>query len=297
LAGVDISVKRVLSKFIIIMPMNIIRAVKQKLPASVKKIIRKTVLPGNAGRNLAVTEDDVFIVSYPKSGNTWTRFLIGNLFYKDEEITFANIESKVPDIYQNTDRYLLKLPRPRLIKSHEYFDPRYRRVIYIVRDPRSVAVSYYHYMIKRRTLDEKYPIGLFIECFLRGELDLFGGWGDNVGSWIGARDGSKDFLLLRYEDLLLNAAGELRKVATFLELQVSDTEIEHAIENSSFERMRSLENEQASNWKAIASSRLDKPFMRSGKADGWSNELSFELVQSIECKWGALMKKLNYKLM
>ena len=34
------------------------------------------------GRNLDVWPDDVFILSYPKSGNTWTRFLIANLVYR-----------------------------------------------------------------------------------------------------------------------------------------------------------------------------------------------------------------------
>jgi hypothetical protein len=40
-----------------------------------------------AGRNLTVFPDDVFLTSYPRSGNTWTRFLIGNLIYQDEPVT------------------------------------------------------------------------------------------------------------------------------------------------------------------------------------------------------------------
>src|ERR1019366_2584136 len=92
-----------------------------------------------AGRAVQVLPDDIFLVSYPKSGNTWTRFLLGNLLNPDEGITFANVERKVPDIYAESKRTLKKAPRPRLIKSHECFDPRYRRVIYIVRDPRDLA--------------------------------------------------------------------------------------------------------------------------------------------------------------
>src|SRR5881397_1861057 len=93
-----------------------------------------------AGRRLTVFPDDVFIVSYPRSGNTWTRFLVGNLVYQDEPVTFANIESRIPEIYLFPDRVLRSLPRPRMLKSHECFDPRYQRVIYIVRDPRDVVV-------------------------------------------------------------------------------------------------------------------------------------------------------------
>ena len=37
-----------------------------------------------AGRDLAVYADDTFVVSYPRSGNTWTRFLVANLVYTDK---------------------------------------------------------------------------------------------------------------------------------------------------------------------------------------------------------------------
>jgi hypothetical protein len=94
-----------------------------------------------AGRDFRVYPDDVFVVSYPRSGNTWTRFLIANLIYQDDPVTFANVEQRIPDIYTSSKRHLKKLPRPRMIKTHEYFDPRYKKVVYIVRDPRDVALS------------------------------------------------------------------------------------------------------------------------------------------------------------
>src|SRR5438874_11935634 len=113
----------------------------------------KRVLLGqvNAGRAATVYPDDVFLVSYPKSGNTWVRFLIANLI-SDIPVTFLNIEQRIPSIYILPDRALRAMPKPRVLKSHECFVPRYRNVIYIVRDPRDVAVSYYHYNLKKRVL-------------------------------------------------------------------------------------------------------------------------------------------------
>src|SRR5437870_7388500 len=108
-----------------------------------------------AGRRLTVFPDDVFLVSYPRSGNTWTRFLIGNLLDQEDPITFANIESRIPEIYFFPDKVLRRLPRRRILKSHEYFDHRYKRVVYIVRDPRDVATSMYHYSIKRRNIPDR----------------------------------------------------------------------------------------------------------------------------------------------
>src|SRR6202162_6740160 len=74
-----------------------------------------------AGRNVTVFDDDVFVTSYPRSGNTWTRFLIGNLIYQDDPITFRNIESRIPEIYFNPDHVMRRLPRPRILKSHDSF--------------------------------------------------------------------------------------------------------------------------------------------------------------------------------
>src|SRR6266566_2478113 len=103
-----------------------------------------------AARGLTVYPDDTFLVSFPRSGNTWTRFLVCNLVNPDDPVTFVGIESRIPEIYDVPDRILRRFPRPRIIKSHESFDPRYRKVIYIVRDPRDVAVSYYEFQLKRR---------------------------------------------------------------------------------------------------------------------------------------------------
>ena len=66
---------------------------------------------------MTVFPDDLFIVSYPKSGNTWTRFLLGNLIYQDEPVTFANIEYRIPSVYIFSDRQLHRLPRRRVRHS------------------------------------------------------------------------------------------------------------------------------------------------------------------------------------
>jgi hypothetical protein len=254
-----------------------------------------------AGRNLTVFPDDVFIVSYPRSGNTWTRFLIGNLLYQDDPITFANIESRIPEIYFNPDHAMRRLPRPRILKSHESFQPRYPRIIYIVRDPRDVCVSNYHHNVKAGNIPDDFPMDDFVPRFLRAEFDTqFGSWADNAGSWLAMREGSGNFLLLRYEDMKQNAAGELTRVAEFLQrcsfrdVKPTPERLARAIELSTAERMRTLETQQAKDWALTRITRQDKPFVRTAVAGGWKNILSAESVALLESTLQPLMTKLGY---
>lgn len=255
-----------------------------------------------AGRGLTVYPDDVFIVSYPRSGNTWTRFLISNLIHQDEPTTFANIESRIPEIYFNPDHTMRALPRPRILKSHECFEPRYRRMIYIVRDPRDVAVSFYHHNVKAGNIPDDYSMDDFIPRFIAAEFDTrWGSWNDNVRSWLSLRQGQPGFLMLRYEDMKKDPQGQLLRVGRFLEqcsfrkIDLSPEKLQRAVDMSSPERMRALEKEQGGQWVLTKRTRHDKPFVRTASAGGWKSTLSEQAVAAIESAWGSTMHLLGYE--
>lgn len=251
---------------------------------------------GRQAMSQAVSPDasDVWIVSYPKSGNTWTRFLIANLIAGDESVDWSNIERRVPDVYITRDPVLRKLPRPRYIKSHEAYRPEYRRVVFIVRDPRDVAVSYYHFVRKAKMLPADATMDDFLSRFMEGRIDPYGPWGENVGSWLGARRGSADFLVVRYEDLLENAEAELARIAGMLGLPADERRLRLAVENSRADRMRELEQSQRGKHKLLKTSRSDIPFVRVAKSGQWRSELPPEAVQRIESAWGPVMRELGY---
>jgi Sulfotransferase domain len=253
-----------------------------------------------AGRQMTVYPGDLFIVSYPRSGNTWTRFLIGNLIYQDTPVTFANVEQLVPSIYVYPDWKLRRLPR--IFKSHDCFDPRYQNLIYIVRDPRDVAVSAYYYSLKVRLLPDTCPIEEFIPLFMSGTFGSglladprWGSWHDNVASWLAMR-GNRKFLLLRYEDMIEKPDRELHTIAEFLNIEASGERISRAIELSSASRMRELEQKQGTQWQLTKGTRRDLRFVRNAGTGGWTTALPAKSVTAIEQAWGPLMETLGYAL-
>jgi hypothetical protein len=224
------------------------------------------------------------------------RFLVANTVTPNDPATFATIESKIPDVYKNTRNQLARVARPRIVKSHEYFDPRYQRVIYIVRDPRDIVVSYYHFHRKTRKIEDSYPLDRYVSRFVQGDVDEYGAWDENVASWLGPRYGKSTFLLLRYEDLQDNPAPELVKIARFLGLSRTPLEVTKAIELSSADRMRKLEQNQAHIWINTENTRKDIPFIRTAKSGGWKSSLSEASVAEIESAWGPMMRTLGYSL-
>jgi sulfotransferase family protein len=248
------------------------------------------------GHSLLILPDDIFLVSFPKSGNTWTRFLLANLKSPDEMATFANIDRLIPDPTGTTKRDFDRMPRPRIIKSHECFDPRYPKVIYIVRDPRDVVLSQYHYHRKIRKIEDDSPIETFVTRFLAGETCPHGSWGQNVATWLYTSEGSPRFLLLRYEDLVENTAREVAKVVDFLQLPAGPAQIAQAVERSSADRMRKMEKGQTREHGLMRGSRKDIGFVRAARSGGWRSDLPESQVSRIEDAWGALMQHLGYEL-
>ncbi len=264
-----------------------------------KRVLKYLLGRDQAGRDLAVFPDDTFIVSYPRSGNTWTRFLLANLLQPESPATFLNIENLVPDAEAQSSRYMKRLPRPRHIKSHEYFDHRYENVIYIVRDPRDVVISYFYFQKKYRQIADGYPLAAYVTDFVNGRATSgsWGSWAENVGSWVGARLGNPRFLLLRYEDLIADTKGELERICIFLDIKPDPLRLTNTVERSSAERLREMEQKQAGQWVSTKDKRPDIPFIRSAVAGGWKSKLEPESVAIIESAWGDLMERLGYSLM
>jgi len=247
-------------------------------------------------RDITIFPDDVFLTSYPRSGNTWMRFLAGNLIYQDEPVTFLNLERRVPDMYIHADRELRSLQRPRVIKSHECFDPRYKKVVYIVRDPRDVAVSNYYWELKKGSFRDGFPVQEFVPRWMDGYYwARIGNWAEHVTSWLSTRRDHDGFLLMRYEDVMKDTQHELERLARLLSIAPTQARLQRAAELSSAVRMRQLESSEGGKWLQTRYTRQDKPFVGKASSGGWTDVLPRESVVLIESAWGELMQTLGYE--
>lgn len=229
-----------------------------------------------------------YLVSYPKSGNTWLRFLLGYLLRAD--VTFANIDRVIPDIYQTRKREV-ELTEALIMKSHEVHDARYRKVVYLIRDPRSVAISYYHFCRKmhpRRWRD----FSTFFEAFLEGQVGRWHTWEQHVLSW--TNNSTTNPLIIRYEDVLESQASQLERIAKYLCVPCSKESVGLAVRRASFESMQKDEARNGANWRALQHAQGGGRFVRSGRPDEWRELLSKDQVRQMYQRWGKTMRAFGY---
>lgn len=228
---------------------------------SLKNLMKKT-RNSLANQIINIDRETVFIVSYPRSGNTWTRMLICNLLYPEEEIDFDKKEIMIPGFSLKKSLLIRKLEKPRIITSHQNYQRDWPRIIYILRDPRDVMVSLYHYMIRGNKIKNK-DFNAFVRNYLiwPGENT----WQFHVKSWLlDNQIDSKNFLILRYEKMNDDPDEQVEKIARFLKLDRTKQQISNAVEKSSFKQLRYLEAKEAGKIKDEK-----KRFYRKGCSNQW----------------------------
>jgi Sulfotransferase domain len=246
--------------------------------------------------HLKVYPDDTFVVSFPGSGNNWTLCLIANLLQLESRATLLDIERLIPATDGQTRKFFRAMPRPRVIRHHESFDPQYKKVIYMVRDPRDVIISAYNSALERTDLDRGDPFMSFVAEFVSGARSAVGSWGENVASWVATRGNTPRFLLLRYEDMVSETTRELKRVAGFLGIPATTEHLAEAVNRSSVEDIDRLEQMQSVGGNSRTAGRKEPVSFPLSPKGGWQTTLPKAAVSEIESAWGPLMSALGYEL-
>jgi hypothetical protein len=194
---------------------------------------------------------DYFLVSYPKSGRTWLRLMIGtaaidHLRLPPQDPTdlhrIGTISNRFPTVQVTHDMQSTNIAHGRIQFRRGVYSK--SRVVFLCRDPRDVLASSFYDQKYRRMYEYDMPEFAHPDEMvdapaggLRSLLRFYNVWGENLPL-------VRDFLLVHYEDLKSDAATELRRTLEFLGLKnVSKESIAKAVGEGEFKTMRNAELE------------------------------------------------------
>jgi hypothetical protein len=162
--------------------------------------------------------------------------------------------------------------------------------IYIVRDPRDVAPSLAKHL--GSTIDE--AIGVMATSAFSTDnqpetaFEVWGSWSEHVASW--GSEPNKAILVVRYEDMLAAPTETFGKIIAHLRQETPPEQLTEAIELSSFDKLKRLEEESA--FREV-SPRAERFFV-SGTSGGWREKLTSEQVARIESDHRQQMQRFGY---
>ncbi|XP_076452485.1 sulfotransferase 1A3-like isoform X1 [Babylonia areolata] len=226
-------------------------------------------------------DDDILIAAYPKSGTHWLFEVIRMLMEGKTDLPFVEkgdfmIECDMTDIPSK--------PSPRILNSHVLYDqlPLLRsarcKVVYVTRNPRDVAVSFYNHT---RRLERDYGYegdweGYF-ELFVEGKVD-YGSWFDYTRDWerVMASDPLQSFLSLSYEDVKENPMAEVTRLSRFLGQNHEESFLRKVCERCDFASMKRRKIESLD-------TDGENPIMyRKGEVGDWQNWFTPEQVTRMQ---------------
>lgn len=254
--------------------------------------------------------DDIIVVGYPKSGNTWLARMLAdatnkNMERKDPVNSLVNDDSKEGN---------------GIVRKWHYFPEGVSRLhapaVYIVRDVRDVLVSGFFHCnrhLQGKNLNENFFTKVYFpheilrlnkawqgnsfrlltrgfwknkikKLVAGGNAQKVGGWSDHVNFWTN----QSGVVVVRYEDFLSNAEENLYGLLECLNIKVTNKDVERAVNEWNFEKKkRELEE---------AGDKVNSIFLRRGQSGDWENYLGKFLLRRIEAEHSEVLSKMGYEL-
>lgn len=227
---------------------------------------------------------DAFVVSHPKSGRTWLRFMLGK-YIADLRGEVRSPAEYTSSVFRDAREY----PRIAFVHDHSSCHQEFRfaadelpadksfysdsKVLLLTRDPRDVLVSYYMHCTQRDPIYEG-PLGEFVRDSMFGieKIVRF------MNLWVDGENAARAFMLLRYEDLKLDAESAMSRTVSFLGLPVDEDLIAKAVDYSRLDNMKKLERSGAlsgdERFGAGSSGSQDGFKVRQGRVGGFRQAMS-----------------------
>ena len=265
--------------------MSDLRLKLQKLFGQSEPETLETVTPSGYSPISQFDPQDVFIVGYPKSGNTWFQNLVAGIVYGiDPKMSPpALVDDVVPDVHYS--QFYRRYSTPMYFKSHALPQPDYRRVVYLIRDGRDAMVSYHRYResVEKEKLD-------FLEFVTTGKMLFPCKWHEHVLAWEQNPHGA-EVLVVQYEKLLEQTVEQLERFCQFVNLPRGRAFLEGMAEAAKFDNLRQKEIHMGMGRPDFPA---DKQFFRRGKAGSHKDEMPPEVLTAFLREAGDTLGRNGY---
>lgn len=202
---------------------------------------------------LPMTTDDVIITTYPKSGTTWTQQICHGL-RSGGDMDFREISWVAPWIERGhmfgIDTRIEQRFRPRVFKTHLPYAHvnKGARYLHVVRDPKDVLVSFYGFLSHGIIDPAAISLDDFAETWLLADLmqdvavtsgpigPYWHNYWRHLLDWWAARD-EAPVLTIAYEHMRRDLAGQVARIAEFMQLPRDTARLDIATRQATFEFM------------------------------------------------------------
>jgi len=250
------------------------------------------------------TARDVLVCAYFKSGTNWTMQMALQIAWRGRAqfehihdlVPWLEIPARVKYTVPLSDSLWQCCPTQlRVIKTHLPFGKIVYndagRYIWVVRDPKDVFVSGYHF-IRSIMLGPLMPsVEEWLDLYLSQDA-FYGSWAQHLASGWRVRE-ADNVLFLTFEEMKRDRCGAIQRIAALLDVELRDAEVDAVSELASFEHMQA--NSRCFDTRGLSPPWVDArgKMIRRGRAGGSDELLSPQQQARIDTYWRAQLAELD----
>ena len=289
---------------------NIIK-LRFRWSSSKKEVMKKLVAGRTPERRRKIfadyvpTEHDVFVLAAAKSGTNWMMQITQQIaYYGDAE--FKHIHDLVAWPGASPTVVSLEDPTPqqksptgfRIIKSHEQSDyvPYNKKATYVivVRDPKEVFVSAYHFGLGFLSPEEMLSVDEIFELLVEDDFFIVGDWAYHTHGYWRWRD-RPNVLILTYRELKNDPRGCIQRVADLMEVALTDVQLDKVVTKSDIAYMKKMGSAFSPPLPRLPTLRKEEArvIIREGKLNSADTLLTTTQKDAIDDHWRARLEELG----